>query len=141
MADAISVSGPISGTDKSLSFETGKLAQQSQGAVVARIGDTVVIQRAGDVIPQIVEVVLDKRPQSAKPYKFPKTCPKCHSAAVRELDAKGVPDAVTRCTGGLICPAQSVARWLAPRPGSPVRDVRLASASMAFLVAYLSCDP
>jgi DNA ligase (NAD+) len=75
-----------------------------------RIGDTVVIQRAGDVIPQIVEVVLDKRPRGAKPYEFPETCPKCHSAAVRELDAKGVPDAVRRCTGGLVCPAQAVER-------------------------------
>ena len=46
MADAITVSGPVSGTDKTLTFETGKLAQQSQGAVVARIGDTVVLATA-----------------------------------------------------------------------------------------------
>lgn len=76
-----------------------------------RIGDTVVIQRAGDVIPQIVEVVLDKRPKQAKPYEFPHVCPVCGSAALREIDEKtGEADVVRRCTGSLVCPAQAVER-------------------------------
>ena len=74
-----------------------------------RIGDTVIIQRAGDVIPQVVDVVLDKRPKSAKPYKFPTECPVCGSEAVREHDeATGRLDSVRRCTGGFICKAQAV---------------------------------
>jgi DNA ligase (NAD+) len=75
-----------------------------------RIGDTVVVQRAGDVIPQVVRVVEDKRPADAKPYHFPHVCPICHSAAVREIDEKGEADVVRRCTGGLICTAQAVER-------------------------------
>ena len=72
-----------------------------------RIGDTIVIQRAGDVIPQVVEVILDKRPAHSKPYVFPETCPVCGSHAVREINEKtGKVDAVRRCTGGLICAAQ-----------------------------------
>jgi DNA ligase (NAD+) len=70
-----------------------------------RIGDTVVVQRAGDVIPQVVSVVLDKRPKNAKPYSFPQVCPACGSHAVREEG-----EAVRRCTGALICPAQAVER-------------------------------
>ncbi|KPG00009.1 aromatic ring-opening dioxygenase LigA [Rhodopseudomonas sp. AAP120] len=70
-----------------------------------REGDTVVVQRAGDVIPQIVNVVMEKRPASAKPYSFPHKCPICHSHAVREEG-----EAVWRCTGALICPAQAVER-------------------------------
>jgi DNA ligase (NAD+) len=74
-----------------------------------RVGDTVVVQRAGDVIPQVLAVVLDKRPKDSKPYAFPETCPICGSAALREIDEKtGVADVVRRCTGTLICPAQAV---------------------------------
>ena len=76
-----------------------------RGGTDIRIGDTVIIQRAGDVIPQVVDVVLEKRPKSARPYEFPKTCPVCGSHAVREEG-----EAVRRCTGGLICPAQQVER-------------------------------
>ncbi|MBV8847997.1 MAG: NAD-dependent DNA ligase LigA [Methylobacteriaceae bacterium] len=75
-----------------------------------RIGDTVRIQRAGDVIPQILEVLKEKRPRGAKPYEFPQVCPVCGSAAVRETDEKGNEDVVRRCTGSLICPAQAVER-------------------------------
>ncbi|MGZ5926254.1 MAG: NAD-dependent DNA ligase LigA, partial [Rhizomicrobium sp.] len=76
-----------------------------------RIGDTVVIQRAGDVIPQILKVLADKRPRGAKPYKFPDKCPVCGSHAVREVDEKtGKQDVDRRCTGGLICDAQTVER-------------------------------
>ncbi|MGJ0534715.1 NAD-dependent DNA ligase LigA [Methylocystis sp.] len=76
-----------------------------------RIGDTVVVQRAGDVIPQIVAVVTEKRPHGAKPYQFPHVCPRCGSAALREIDAKtGEADVVRRCTGSLVCPAQAIER-------------------------------
>ena len=70
-----------------------------------REGDSVIIQRAGDVIPQVVEVVTSKRPKASKPYNFPGQCPVCGSLAIREED-----EAVKRCTGGLICPAQAVQR-------------------------------
>jgi DNA ligase (NAD+) len=70
-----------------------------------REGDTVIIQRAGDVIPQVVAVVPEKRPKSAKPYKFPQKCPVCGSHAVREEG-----DAAWHCTGGLICAAQRAER-------------------------------
>ncbi|MER8863435.1 NAD-dependent DNA ligase LigA [Mesorhizobium sp. M0751] len=74
-----------------------------------RIGDTVVIQRAGDVIPQIVSVVADKRPPDAMPYEFPHKCPICGSPATREINEKtGKEDSRRRCTGELICPAQAV---------------------------------
>jgi DNA ligase (NAD+) len=70
-----------------------------------RIGDTVIIQRAGDVIPQVLGVVPGKRPADAVPYVFPDRCPACGSHAVRPEG-----EAVRRCTGGLICPAQVVER-------------------------------
>ena len=76
-----------------------------------RIGDTVIVRRAGDVIPQIVGIVPDKRPKGAKPYEFPEVCPACGSSAVREVDERtGRIDVVRRCTGGLICPAQAKER-------------------------------
>jgi DNA ligase (NAD+) len=70
-----------------------------------REGDWVVVQRAGDVIPQIVEVVEKRRPHGAKPFAFPERCPVCDSLAVREPG-----EAIRRCTGGLVCAAQAVER-------------------------------
>ena len=76
-----------------------------------RIGDWVTIQRAGDVIPQVLGFLPEKRPADAVPYKFPDICPVCGSHAVREQNEKtGKLDAVRRCTGGLICAAQAVER-------------------------------
>jgi DNA ligase (NAD+) len=76
-----------------------------------RIGDTVIVQRAGDVIPQILGVVQDKRPKGAKRFAFPDVCPACGSHASREINPNtGKEDAVRRCSGGLICPAQRVER-------------------------------
>ncbi len=73
-----------------------------------RVGDMVIVQRAGDVIPQIVDVVMEKREPSSVPYEFPKVCPVCGSHAVRDINEKtGKVDAVTRCTGGFICRAQA----------------------------------
>lgn len=68
-----------------------------------RIGDTVVIQRAGDVIPQVVRVVLEKRPADSVPFEFPTVCPVCGAHVVHDPD-----EAVQRCSGGLVCPAQAV---------------------------------
>ena len=73
-----------------------------------RIGDLVIVQRAGDVIPQILGPVLDERPQGAEPFVFPVVCPVCGSHAVRERKENGELDAIRRCTGGLICAAQAV---------------------------------
>jgi DNA ligase (NAD+) len=74
-----------------------------------RIGDTVRIQRAGDVIPQVLGVVEEKRPRDAKPYVFPKKCPcPLHTDVVREPTATGEEGAVARCTGEFACPYQAV---------------------------------
>lgn len=72
-----------------------------------RIGDTVILQRAGDVIPQILGVVTEKRPAGAQPFAFPDRCPACGSHAVRPPG-----EVVKRCTGGLVCPAQTVERLI-----------------------------
>ena len=66
------------------------------------IGDMVIVRRAGDVIPQIVKVVIDKRPENALPVVFPERCPVCQSAVKRSET-----EAVARCTGGLFCGAQT----------------------------------
>jgi DNA ligase (NAD+) len=70
-----------------------------------RVGDMVIVQRAGDVIPQVVGPVLEARPADAEPYAFPDHCPVCGSLAIRETG-----EVVRRCTGGLICAAQAVER-------------------------------
>jgi DNA ligase (NAD+) len=74
-----------------------------------RIGDTVEIQRAGDVIPQVLGVIPDKRPRGAKPYQFPKVCPcPLHTEVVRDQTATGERGAIARCTGEFACPYQAV---------------------------------
>ena len=66
-----------------------------------RVGDTVIVRRAGDVIPEVVSVIVDKRPPGTKAFRLPSTCPQCGSDAVRVVG-----EAVVRCSGGLFCPAQ-----------------------------------
>ncbi|MEL7137863.1 MAG: NAD-dependent DNA ligase LigA [Pseudomonadota bacterium] len=70
-----------------------------------RVGDTVTVYRAGDVIPKVIDVDIARRPKDAVAYVFPEVCPACGSPAVREAG-----EAVRRCTGGLVCPAQAVER-------------------------------
>jgi DNA ligase (NAD+) len=80
-------------------------------ALDVRIGDTVTIQRAGDVIPQVVEVVAELRPSGTAPYVFPRVCPcSLGTAVVRERTASGEAGAVARCSGELACPYQGVER-------------------------------
>jgi DNA ligase (NAD+) len=87
----------------------GNDGEPLRGGTDIRIGDTVTIQRAGDVIPQIVDVVLEKRPADAKPYRFPKKCP-CllKTDVVREVVAGGEEGARARCTGEFACPYQRI---------------------------------
>jgi DNA ligase (NAD+) len=66
-----------------------------------RVGDTVIIRRAGDVIPQVVRVIQEKRPGNSRPFKMPQKCPACGSELTRDAD-----EVVLRCSGGLYCPAQ-----------------------------------
>jgi DNA ligase (NAD+) len=74
-----------------------------------RVGDTVTIQRAGDVIPQVLGVVLEKRAKHAKPYQFPAICPcPLHTEVVRDTTATGEEGAVSRCTGEFACPFQKI---------------------------------
>ncbi len=74
-----------------------------------RIGDTVVIQRAGDVIPQVVDVLIDRRPKGAKEFHLPKTCPcPLHTEVVREETATGEEGSRARCTGEFACPYQKI---------------------------------
>jgi DNA ligase (NAD+) len=82
-----------------------------RGGKDLRIGDTVIVQRAGDVIPQIVDVVLEKRAKGARKYQFPDRCPVCDSHVARELEP-GEEGVIARCTGGLNCPAQAVERLI-----------------------------
>ena len=77
--------------------------QEIRGGKDIRIGDWVQVYRAGDVIPKIADVDLSKRPEDAEKYRFPTECPECGSAAIRDAG-----DAVRRCSGGMICPAQAI---------------------------------
>lgn len=77
--------------------------KQIRGGKDIRLGDRVMVYRAGDVIPKVADVDLSYRPATSEPYQFPTTCPECGSLAAREEG-----DSARRCTGGLICPAQAV---------------------------------
>ena len=85
----------------------GNKGEQLREGRDIRIGDTVVIQRAGDVIPQVVDVVIDKRPKNAKEFHFPKKCPcPLHTDVAREETATGEEGSRARCTGEFACPFQ-----------------------------------
>ena len=87
----------------------GNKGEQLREGRDIRIGDTVVIQRAGDVIPQVVDVVIDKRPKNAKQFHFPKKCPcPLHTDVVREETATGEEGSRARCTGEFACPYQKI---------------------------------
>lgn len=87
----------------------GSDGEQIRNGKDLRVGDTVTIYRAGDVIPKVMDVDLSKRLKDSKPFVFPETCPACGSPATREVNEKtGRIDSVRRCTGALICPAQAV---------------------------------
>lgn len=89
----------------------GQDGQPIRGGRDLRVGDSVTLQRAGDVIPQIVDIDLSARLDGAMAFIYPTQCPVCGSEAVREINEKtGKIDAVRRCTGGLICPAQAIER-------------------------------
>ncbi|NOJ47461.1 NAD-dependent DNA ligase LigA [Bradyrhizobium archetypum] len=87
----------------------GNKGEQLREGRDIRIGDTVVIQRAGDVIPQVVDVIIDKRPKGAKEFHFPKKCPcPLHTDVVREETATGEEGSRARCTGEFACPFQKI---------------------------------
>ena len=87
-------------------------------------GDWVEVRRAGDVIPQIVDVDLSRRTADSVPYEFPTTCPQCGSDAIREAG-----DAVRRCTGGIACPAQAVEKLAEAMNGADPRTELLRRAA------------
>lgn len=101
--------GGVSVSNATLHNEDYIAGKDSDGAAIrkadVRVGDWVKVYRAGDVIPKVADVDLEKRPRDSEPYVFPDECPACGSKAVRPEG-----DAVRRCTGDLSCPAQSVAR-------------------------------
>jgi DNA ligase (NAD+) len=87
----------------------GSDGEPIRGGRDLRVGDSVTIYRAGDVIPKVMDVDLSKRADDSVPFEFPHQCPVCGSHAVREINIKtGKEDSVRRCTGGLFCPAQAV---------------------------------
>jgi DNA ligase (NAD+) len=94
-----------------------------------RVGDWVEVRRAGDVIPQIVDVDLSRRPEGSEPYDFPRTCPQCGSEAVREAG-----DAVRRCTGAIACPAQAVEKLkhFVSRPAFDIEGLGIKQIEMFF---------
>ena len=100
-----------------------------------RVGDLVQVYRAGDVIPKIAHIDLSQRPGGAAPFVFPHTCPECGSPAVREEG-----DAVRRCTGGLICPAQAVERLkhFVSRGAFDIEGLGAKQIEMFFRDAYLA---
>ncbi|MGC2085825.1 MAG: NAD-dependent DNA ligase LigA [Bradyrhizobium sp.] len=91
----------------------GSKGEQLREGRDIRIGDTVVVQRAGDVIPQVVDVIVDKRPKDAKEYRFPKKCPcPLHTDVVREEIATGEESSRARCSGEFACPYQKIQHLL-----------------------------